>query len=960
VSKYHHCVPFVAIVLFLVPAVAPADQGKVTTPLEQFGFNLGDDYCLTNYTQLVAYWQKLAAESDRIKLETIGQTEEGRDIIMAIVTSPKNHRHLARHKENSKRLALADGLDETEAKKIAAEGKAVVWIDGGLHANETLGAQQLMETVYQLVSQDDAETRRFLNDVIVLFCCVNPDGMELVSNWYMREPDPKKRSLGGLPRLYQKYIGHDNNRDFYMVTQKETEAICRVFYQDWFPQIVYNHHQTGPVGTVLFAPPFRDPFNYNFDPLVPVGIDLVGAAMHSRFIAEGKPGATMRKGANYSTWFNGGLRTGVYFHNMIGLLTETIGSPTPMEIPFNLQRQLASADLPFPITPQSWHFRQSVDYSVTANRAVIDVASRHREQFLYNIYRMGRNSIERGNRDHWTIKPQRIAAAKSAMDRTSSISNSGRPGRNERVESRPGSDGGEFSAQDAPPKSGDESTSGTSLPARRGSNVFKDVLRDPEFRDPRGYVIPADQSDFLTCTKFVNTLIKNGIVVHRATSIFEVGGKTYPAGSYVVKCAQAFRPHILDMFEPQDHPDDFQYPGGPPIPPYDSSGWTLALQMGVAFDRIMDGFDGPFERIEGQAKPPSGAVPKANGAAGFLVSHRVNDSFIAMNRLLRDGEQVSWLKSAVEIGGKHYPPGTLFIPQGSATAPKLQKIADEVGLTFEPIAERPACESIKLKQPRIALWDTYGGSMPSGWVRWILERFDFDFHVVYAPELDRGDLASRYDVLILPGTAIPDAARGSGGGNRESRLPDAASIPAEYHERLGRISSDKTMPQLKKFVEEGGTIIAIGASVGPLARQLELPVANALVERKDDGTEQALGSTKFYVPGSILRMRVDNDNPHAFGLGDHADVYFQNNTVLRLKPEANREGVKAIAWFDEEKPLRSGWAWGQHYLRDGVAAVEATLGKGTVVLFGPEITFRAQPHGTFKFLFNSIYYGPSK
>src|SRR5262245_4692127 len=434
---------WIAVALLVSPANASGAHGKVTSPKEQFGFNLGDDYCLANYVQLTEYWHKLATESDRIQLETIGETEDGREILMAVVTSPKNFKNLQRFKETSRRLALADGLDEREAKKLAASGKAVVWIDGGLHATETLGAQQLMETVYQLVSQNDAETRRFLNNVIVLFCCVNPDGLDLVSDWYMREQDPKKRSLNGLPRLYQKYIGHDNNRDFYMVTQKETEAICRVFYQQWFPQIVYNHHQSGPAGTVLFAPPFRDPFNYNFDPLVVTGIDLVGAAMHGRFIAEGKPGATMRKGASYSTWFNGGLRTCVYFHNMIGLLTETIGSPTPMEIPFNLQRQLASADLPDPIAPQQWHFRQSIDYSVTANRAVIDVASRHREQFLFNAYRMGRNSIERGNRDHWTIRPQRIAVAQQALDKVKALGGSGGNG------TRTTTDGGEISEQEA-------------------------------------------------------------------------------------------------------------------------------------------------------------------------------------------------------------------------------------------------------------------------------------------------------------------------------------------------------------------------------------------------------------------------------------------------------------------------------------------------------------------------------
>ena len=165
---------------------------------------------------------------------------------------------------------------------------------------------------------------------------------------------------------------------------------------------MYNHHQTGPAGTVMFAPPFRDPFNYNFDPLIPAQLDLVGAAMHSRFAAEGKPGVTSRKGSSYSTWWNGGLRTMAYFHNMIGMLTETIGNPTPISIPFLPRAQLPDSNLHFPIEPQVWHFRQSVDYSITANYAVLDIASRNKENFLFNIYQMGKNSIERGNRDSWT------------------------------------------------------------------------------------------------------------------------------------------------------------------------------------------------------------------------------------------------------------------------------------------------------------------------------------------------------------------------------------------------------------------------------------------------------------------------------------------------------------------------------------------------------------------------------
>src|SRR4029079_540753 len=328
--------------------------------------------------------------SDRLALHDMGKTAEGRTQWMAIVTSPANHRNLARYRDISRQLALAEGLTDDQARALAREGKAVVWIDGGLHATEVLGAHQLIETVYQLVSRTDPETERFLRDVIILFVHANPAGMELVSNWYMREADPAQRTLSNVPRLYNKYAGHDDNRDFYMSNLSETTNINRIMYDERFRQIVYRHRQRAPAGTVMVAPPFRDPFNYNLDPQVPNEIDLVGAALNERMIAEGKPGVTTRKGSSYSTWWNGGLRTEVYFHNMIGLLTETIGSPTPVSIPFLPSKQLPDSRLYYPIEPQPWHFRQSVDYSITANRAVLDIASRDKERFLYNIYRMAK------------------------------------------------------------------------------------------------------------------------------------------------------------------------------------------------------------------------------------------------------------------------------------------------------------------------------------------------------------------------------------------------------------------------------------------------------------------------------------------------------------------------------------------------------------------------------------------
>ena len=212
----------------------------------------------------------------------------------------------------------------------------MVWIDGGLHATEVVGAHQLLETVYQLVSRNDEETTRILRDVIVVAVHANPDGMQMVSKCYMQNAEPLQRRTCS-PRLYEKYAGHDNNRDFYMSNTKESQNMNKLMYWEWLPQIMYNHHQSGPAGTVIFSPPFRDPFNYNFDPMIVTGLDMVGAAMHHRFLQEGKPGFTMRSGASYSTWWNGGLRTTAYFQNIIGLLTEIIGNPTPSQIPATIE-----------------------------------------------------------------------------------------------------------------------------------------------------------------------------------------------------------------------------------------------------------------------------------------------------------------------------------------------------------------------------------------------------------------------------------------------------------------------------------------------------------------------------------------------------------------------------------------------------------------------------------------------
>ncbi len=812
-------------------ALCAISQAQLTSPKQFFGHDIGADYQLPNYTALSKYFQTLAKQSDRMVLQSIGKTAEGRDQLMAIVSSPANIKRREEYRKIAEKLCRAEGLSDAEATKLSKEGKAIVWIDGGLHASEVLGAQQLIESVWQMVSRKDEEVMRILDNVIILFTHANPDGMDLISDWYMQEEDQKKRNTR-VPRLYQKYIGHDNNRDFYMVSQNETQNMCKIMYRTWYPQIMYNHHQTGPRGTVMFCPPFRDPFNHNLDPQVITGTDLVGLAMHNRFIAENKPGVTMRSGAPYSTWWNGGLRTTAYFHNMIGILTETIGSPTPSAIPFVASKISPKGSIMFPIEPQQWHFRQSIDYSITANLAILDLAAREKEHFLKGIYTMGHRQIALGSKDTWIDYPTRAESAESF-----------------------------------------------------------EALRAPEFRSPRAYILPSNQVDFSTAVRFSNALLHTGVVFQKTKAPFSFGGKTYPAGSLVVRCDQAFRPHVLDMFEPQDHPNDIPAPGAAPIPPYDSAGYTLAYQMGVKFDRVFDNVTGDFEKVtEPMAELPLPSKPLT----------AINDSYKWAFEELAKGRPVFQSKDSF-----------------SSTAGTLE-----------------------LKPVRVGLWDHYGGSIESGWTRFIFEKFSVPFKVVYPKQFQSNDLRKDFDVLVFVDKAISST--------RTQREPNTTGIPEKYREMLGSVNAE-TAPFLKKFLDDGGTILTVGAS-SSLAKMVGLNLESILTENG-----KALPREKFYIPGSIMQVKVDPTAPLAWGLDELVDMMFDNSPAF--KPSAD---FKTIASYPSAKTLRSGWALGQKALKDGVAIAEAKVGKGRLVVFGPEIVYRSQSHGTFKLLFNGIIQANAK
>jgi hypothetical protein len=382
--------------------------------------------------------------------------------------------------------------------------------------------------------------------------------------------------------------------------------------------------------------------------------------------------------------------------------------------------------------------------------------------------------------------------------------------------------------------------------------------------------------------------------------------------------------------------------------------------MDVQFARVLDAFDGPFTKIDALLPPPPKTIVGPSHPAGYLISHRVNNSFRLINRLLKAGAEVSWLAKAAEADGEDLGTGAIWVPESAQALPVLEQGAKELGVTVHAVATVPTGEARKLKPIRIGLYDRYAGSISSGWTRWLFEQYEFPFELVFPAALDAGNLNTRFDVIVFTDGSIRRGALPEQGPGEVTHFEaDPTHIPAEFHGMLGGFSDRKTVPPLKKFVENGGTIVTIGSSTS-LAEAFGIPVKNRLVEKGPGGKERWLPSEKFYIPGSLLRARLDNTQPLAYGMPEQVDVFYNNSPVFRLEPSAARKKTTAAGWLQDTDILDSGWAWGPQHVAGGVVFAEAMAGEGKVVLLGPEVNFRDQSHGTFKVLFNSLYSGSAK
>jgi hypothetical protein len=859
----------VATTAFLLAPLTTAAQAP--SPQEAFGFPPGADYELADYDQMKSYFHELAEASARVEIQEIGRSAKGEPILLLFISSEDNLRRLDDWRNTAEQLARAR-IGEDEAHSLAASGKAVVWVDGGMDDQEYATAQMTPSLAYRLATEESEEMRFIRDNVVILFNPVlNPDGIVNDVSWY-REVRGTPYETTRPPRLGQPWAGTDNNRDWFMNNQPETQAVSRILYRTWYPQIVYNQHQAAPSYARIFIPPFADPVNPDIHPGVTTGVNLVGAAMAARYAQKGMPGYVSR--AVYSMWWNGGMRLTPYFHNQIGILTETAHRPPtprsydPERFPavLSVRRGLpARTDSTSISYPDPWfgsesHFKDAFDYMHEATVATLDLAARFRERFLFNMWRMGRDAVESG--------------------------------------------------------------------AAGG---------------PYAYIVPPDQWDPGEAVRLVNVFRHSGVEVYQATSTFQADGREYPAGSFLIYAAQAFRPHVVNLMEPRDYPEREQYPGGPPETPYDLAGWTLPLQMGVNVERVEQPFRARAEQVPDFAVLPPGAVTA--GTFGWAFGPTENAAHHAANLLLADGHRVTIADALFSSSGVDHQAGTFVVASGDGTAETVRRIAGDLGVTFTGLEHEPGASTSELRRPRVGLYKAWHSRVDDqGWTLWLLEQYDFAVDTLHDADIRHGDL-SAYDAVVLPNHPGQEILR----GNPSGTMPD---------EFVGGVGAEGTA-QLKRFVEGGGTLIAFDEATDLPMDHFGIPVRNAVAD---------LSPQDFFIPGSLIRTDVDVSHPLAAGMQSTvAGAFSQSRAfdIVRLPrageggledtPQAAEPAVDVVASYAEENLLMSGWAMGEErYLAGRPAMVDVRMGSGNVVLFGFRPQFRGQPSGTFKLFFNAI------
>ena len=832
---------------------AKDDVREIPSPEAVLGYPVGAERKIPDWPIMVDYFGQLAAASDRVEIEELGRTTDDNALILVTISAPEN---LARREELraiNARLFDPRGVAPGEVAGLVEAGRSVALILCTQHSNELGAALMSLELAHELATRDDAATRTILENTVTLIVpCANPDGHRMIAEWYARWLDTPHEGQG-MPWLYHRYVGHDNNRDWFMLTQRETRLVAALHNRE-HPQLVFDMHQMGRDGARFMLPPFIDPLDPNQDPIIQAGFTEVGAALAAKLVAAGKEGvATHIIFDNYSP----SLAYGNY-HGSVDLLSEAASCKlaTPVEIAEDDLKTRGGHDPlkrswnhPLPWKGGRWTLRDIVEYDKIAAFAFLEHAARNREGWLGRFADLMRRTVER-----------------------------------------------------------DEA--------------------------PRAYLFPARQDDPVALAELLETLVRGAVEVREATAPFTADGVAYPAGTRIVSLGQPAGNFAKTLLEIQHYPDLRLWPDGPPQPPYDIAGHTLPLQMGVAWVEVKERFEAESRPLAGSGRP-TGAV-EGEGHHGYAIAPTTNRAAAAINRLHAAGLRV--FRSRGRLAALGLPPGAILVPRGEGSEglnETIAAIAGDLGLEARGL-ESPLEDGSYYDQaaPRLGIYQSWKPAIDEGWTRFIVEEYGFPYTTLHDADIRNGDLATRFDTIILPHQGRDDLLAGNKEKN-EYKEP----YPPEYVGGLGEVG----LTALRAFVEAGGTLVALDAACEAVIKGFWLPVRDVLegIDRKE-----------FYCPGSLLRIIVDPAHPLGWGLRREETAVFINSPAFELSGEG-----ATVARYPLSDPNLSGWILGARHLAGKGALLEVPLGAGRVILVGFRAQFRAQARGTYKVLFNAIFRG---
>ena len=863
--------PCVFIIGLLLSAVIV--RAQIVAPEDSIGFPVGADYKLARWETIIDYFDHLAENSNRVELEIRGNTTEGLEFALVLISSPENLAHLENHKDRQDKFAHPDLSEKSQLEKLSKNGKSVVLINCNLHSTEVASSQMSLELAHELATSDSTTVTEILENVIVLLIpSTNPDGLNMVIDWYNEWLGTPYES-SPMPWLYHKYTGHDNNRDWFMLTQVESQIVTDILYKEWYPQVVYDLHQMKNTGARFVIPPYFDPVNPNIPVILQRTLSLIGAQLAFDLTSEGYTGVLSN--AVYDMWWHGGFRTVPYRHNMVGILTEaaSVNVASPVFQPRlslkghrrGLRGYAQQTNFPEPWPGGWWRLRDIIAYEKSAVYSILEFASEHREMLVSNFYKMGLAAVEKGNSE-----------------------------------------------------------------------------------PPHAFLVPPKQRDRYSALKMLEVLQRGAVRIHQATNRFTADGVEYPSGTFVIFMAQPFRAHAKDLLEIQRYPRRRPNAIAHLERPYDIAGWTLPLQMGVNVVEVVNQFEAETVLLKELPKL-SGFLHSVPEPVAFLFKNKTNVEAIALNRLLNRSivegehggiESLSWCTRKMTIQGELFPRGSILIrttriPRHLASV--LSELADSLGIEIHSLDEVPIEDDlIPLRLPRLGLYKPWVASIDEGWTRWVLEQHEFLYHTLPDAEIRAGGLAERYDVIILPDMPASDMIQGHAPG----------TLPPGYVGGIGNTGA----ANLRTFAENGGTLICLNNACELPIKYFGLEVINALEKSNQANVHESKKET-FFCPGSLLRVFTEPTHPIGYGLNREMAVFFKSGPAFEVR------GGRAIASYPNFNPLMSGWIEGEKRIRQKGAALDVSLGKGRVVLFGFKPQHRAQSHGTFKFLFNAIYYG---